>query len=94
VPLDIGLEVAALRRLTAGQLRRRFAEVIGEATAVNNKPWLVKRIAWQLHRDPVGSVAAGDALQRLAALPRGSTDARCRLRALCIGAFVIGIYLL
>jgi hypothetical protein len=38
VPLDIGLEVAALRRMTTTQLRQRFAE----ATAVNNKPWLIK----------------------------------------------------
>jgi hypothetical protein len=48
VELDIGLEVAALRRLTTGQLRRRFAEVFDEVTAVNNKTWLVKRIAWRL----------------------------------------------
>ena len=57
--LDIGLEVAALRRLTTAQLRRRFAEVFGEATAVNNKPWLIKRIAWRLQ-----ALAEGDLSER------------------------------
>ena len=43
---DIANEVAALQRLSAGQLRQRFAEVFGEATRAGNKIWLVKRIAW------------------------------------------------
>jgi hypothetical protein len=59
VELDIGREVAALRRLTTAQLRKRFAEVFGEATAVNNKPWLIKRIAWRLQ-----ALAEGDLSQR------------------------------
>jgi len=57
--LDIGNEVAALRRMTVGQLRQRFAEVFGEATAVGNKPWLVKRIAWRLQ-----ALAEGDLSER------------------------------
>jgi hypothetical protein len=57
--LNIGHEVAALRRLSVGQLRQRFAEVFGEATAVGNKPWLVKRIAWRLQ-----ALAEGDLSER------------------------------
>ena len=57
--LNISQEVAALRRLSAGQLRQRFAEVFGEATAVGNKPWLVKRIAWRLQ-----ALAEGDLSER------------------------------
>ena len=57
--LDIGQEVATLRRLTVGQLRQRFVEVFGEATAVGNKPWLVKRIAWRLQ-----ALAEGDLSER------------------------------
>jgi len=57
--LDIGKEVATLRWMTVGQLRRRFAEVFGEATAVGNKPWLVKRIAWRLQ-----ALAEGDLSER------------------------------
>jgi hypothetical protein len=57
VPQDIGQEIAALRRLTTAQLRQRFAEVFGEATAVNNKPWLVKRIAWRLQAVAEGNLS-------------------------------------
>jgi hypothetical protein len=59
VEVDIGLEVAALRRLTTAQLRHRFAAGFGEATAVNNKPWLIKRIAWRLQ-----ALAEGDLSER------------------------------
>jgi len=48
VELNIVNEVAALQRLTVGQLRQRFAEVFGEATAASNRTWLIKRIAWRL----------------------------------------------
>ena len=41
-------EVAALQRLTVGQLRQRFAELFGEATLASNRTWLVKRIAWRM----------------------------------------------
>ena len=46
--LNILNEVAALERLTVGQLRQRFAELFGEATPASNRTWLVKRIAWRL----------------------------------------------
>src|SRR5262245_46819620 len=61
--LSLSQEVAALRHLSVGQLRQRFAEVFGEVTAVGNKPWLVKRIAWRLQ-----ALAEGDLSER----------ARCR----------------
>jgi hypothetical protein len=48
VELNIVNEVAALERLTMGQLRQRFAEVFGEATHASNRTWLVRRIAWRL----------------------------------------------
>ena len=57
--LDIGHEVAALRRLTVGQLRQRFAEVYGEATTASNRTWLIKRIAWRLQ-----ALAEGDRSER------------------------------
>jgi hypothetical protein len=44
----IGAEVAAVRRLTTAELRRRFAELFGEPTHATNKPWLIRRIAWCL----------------------------------------------
>jgi hypothetical protein len=57
--LNIAKEVAALRRMTTGQLRQRYAEAFGEATNANNKAWLVKRIAWRLQ-----ALAEGDLSER------------------------------
>ena len=57
--LNILNEVAALQRLTIGQLRQRFAEVFGEATRAGNRTWLVKRIVWRLQ-----ALAEGDLSQR------------------------------
>lgn len=57
--LLIGAEVAALRRLTAAELRRRFAELFGEPTHATNKTWLIRRIAWRLQ-----ALAEGDISER------------------------------
>jgi hypothetical protein len=59
VELNIVNEVAALQRLRIGQLRQRFAEVFGEATAASNRTWLVKRIIWRLQ-----ALAEGDLSER------------------------------
>ena len=45
---NVGREVAALSRMTVKQLKRRYAEVFGEATNGNHRTWLVRRIAWRL----------------------------------------------
>ena len=75
--LNIVNEVAALDRLTVGQLRQRFAELFGEATLASNRAWLVKRIAWRMQ-----ALAEGDlserARRRAAELAR---DADLRLNA-------------
>jgi hypothetical protein len=55
----IGAEVAALRRLTAKELRLRFAELFGQATRTGNKTWLIRRIAWRLQ-----ALAEGDLSER------------------------------
>ncbi len=57
--LNIVNEVAMLQRLSVGQLRQRFAELFGEATAASNRTWLVKRIAWRMQ-----ALAEGDLSQR------------------------------
>jgi DUF2924 family protein len=75
VELNIVNEVAALQRLSVGQLRQRFADLFGEATAASNRTWLIKRIAWRMQ-----ALAEGDlterARQRAAELAR---DADLRL---------------
>jgi hypothetical protein len=57
--LNIINEVAALERLSVGQLRQRFAELFGETTHASNRTWLVKRIAWRLQ-----ALAEGDLSER------------------------------
>jgi hypothetical protein len=59
VELNIVSEMAALQRLSIGQLRQRFAELFGEATAASNKTWLVKRILWRIQ-----ALAEGDLSER------------------------------
>ena len=57
--LNIVNEVATLQRLRIGQLRQRFAELFGEATAASNRTWLVKRIVWRMQ-----ALAEGDLSER------------------------------
>jgi hypothetical protein len=75
VELNIVNEVAALQRLSVGQLRQRFAELFGETTKASNRTWLIKRITWRIQ-----ALAEGDlserARQRAAELAR---DADLRL---------------
>jgi Protein of unknown function (DUF2924) len=46
--VNLGKELAALRRMAVSELRTRYAEVFGEPTTVRHKDWLVKRIIWRL----------------------------------------------
>ena len=57
--LNIGKELATLRRLAVNELRARYAELFGEETSANNRDWLVKRIAWRLQ-----ALAEGDLSER------------------------------
>jgi hypothetical protein len=59
VEMNIVNEVALLQRLSIAQLRQRFAELFGEATAASNRTWLVKRIAERLQ-----ALAEGDLSER------------------------------
>jgi Protein of unknown function (DUF2924) len=55
--LNVGKEVAALKRMTTRELRTRYAEAFGEATNANNRAWLVKRIAWRLQVQAEGGLS-------------------------------------
>ena len=57
--LNLVNEVAALRRLSVGQLRQRFAELFGETTKASNRTWLIKRIIWRMQ-----ALAEGDLSER------------------------------
>jgi hypothetical protein len=75
VPSNIAKEVAALQRVAVNDLRAKFAEVFGEQTNVNNKGWLIKRIAWRLQALAEGGLSER-ALLRAAEL---ANDADLRL---------------
>jgi len=57
--MNIGKEIAILRRMTVVELRRKHAEVFSEETRSGNRDYLVKRIAWRLQ-----SLAEGDLSER------------------------------
>jgi hypothetical protein len=57
--LNLVNEVAALQRLSVGQLRQRFAELFGETTKASNRIWLIKRIVWRRQ-----ALAEGDLSER------------------------------
>lgn len=57
--LNVGKELAALRRMKVGELRARYAEAFGETTNARHKEWLLKRIIWRLQ-----SLAEGDLTER------------------------------
>jgi hypothetical protein len=59
MPDNLAKELALLGRLGVAELRRRYAELFGEATRTGNKAWLVKRLAWRLQ-----ALAEGDLSQR------------------------------
>ena len=81
--LNVGKEVAAMKRMTTRELRARYADTFGEGTNANNKAWLVKRIAWRLQAQAEGDLSerarnraaelANDADLRLS-LPREKAD--------------------
>ncbi len=42
--LNVGKELAALERMSVGELRRRYAELSNETTAARSRKWLIERI--------------------------------------------------
>jgi hypothetical protein len=57
--VNVAREVAALRTMSVGELRAKYAQVFGEETRVGNKVWLVRRIVWRLQ-----ALAEGDLSER------------------------------
>ena len=74
---NIDKEVAAMRRMSVGELQRKFGEVFGELPRGRNKQWLIKRIAWRMQANEEGGLSER-ALRRAAEL---ANDADLRLTA-------------
>src|SRR5215207_3212844 len=73
--MNVEQEIAALNRMTTKQLKRKFAELTGDATSASNRPWLVKRLAWRMQALAHGGLSER-ALARAAEL---ANDADLRL---------------
>ncbi|MFO0798555.1 MAG: DUF2924 domain-containing protein [Gemmataceae bacterium] len=76
-PPTLARELAALERMTAAELRDRYAELFGESATSGNRAWLARRVGWRMQ-----ALAEGDlsdrAKARAAELAR---DADLRLSA-------------
>ena len=55
--LNIGREVAAMKRMTVAELRQKYAEVFGEETRSRHKDFLVRRIAWRMQANAEGGLS-------------------------------------
>jgi hypothetical protein len=56
--LHVGKEVAALRRMHMDELRAKYGALFGEeAWTINNRVWLIKRIAWRMQAQAEGDLS-------------------------------------
>ena len=55
--LNVAKELAALEKMTVGELKRKFEEVFGEVARSGNKDWLSKRIAWRMQANAHGDLS-------------------------------------
>jgi len=55
--LNIGREIAALRRMTVPELRQKHAETFGESTRSRHKEFLIRRIVWRLQANEEGGLS-------------------------------------
>jgi hypothetical protein len=66
---NLSTEIAALRQMTAAQLREKYQKVFGEPTRTWNKNFLFKRVAWRIQSMAEGTLSER-ARQRAAELAR------------------------
>lgn len=77
---NVKKDIAALERMTVGQLRERYAEVFGEPARSGNRQWLLRRVAWRLQALAEGNLATR-AIERARDRARElARDADLRLR--------------
>jgi hypothetical protein len=72
--LNIERAVTDLQRMTAKELRDRYAEVVGEQARSSHKNWLIRRIAWRLQANHEGDLS--DRARRRAAELANDADVR------------------
>ena len=55
--MNIDREVALMKLMSVGELRKKYCEVFKETTDARNKVWLVKRIAWRMQANVEGDLS-------------------------------------
>lgn len=55
--LNVGKEIADLKKMSVVGLREKYAEVFGECTTSRHKEFLVRRIAWRLQANAEGDLS-------------------------------------
>jgi hypothetical protein len=55
--LNVSKEIAALKRMTVPDLRRKYAEVFAENTTSRHKEFLIRRIVWRLQANEEGGLS-------------------------------------
>ena len=63
MPFNVAKELAALQKLSVGDLRERYTQLFQETTQARNRPWLIKRIIWRMQSLEQGGLSER-ALQR------------------------------
>jgi hypothetical protein len=47
-PPTLAKELSALERMTAAEIREKYAAVLGEPAAAGNRAWLARRVGWRM----------------------------------------------
>jgi hypothetical protein len=55
--MNIEREVALMKLMSVGELRKKYCGVFNESTNTRNKVWLIKRIAWRMQANIEGDLS-------------------------------------
>jgi hypothetical protein len=55
--MNIDREVALMKQMSIGELRKQYCNVFKESTNARNKVWLIKRIAWRMQANIEGDLS-------------------------------------
>ena len=55
--MDLKMEIMALQKMTAGQLRQKHVELFGEPSRSSNRQWLFRRLAWRIQSLDEGNLS-------------------------------------
>jgi hypothetical protein len=54
---NLAKQLAALEKMSTADLKKKYAELIGDEARSGNRTWLVRRIAWRLQANQYGGLS-------------------------------------